>query len=472
MEKRSNLQNLINGTVLYFVATFISKSMSLLMLRFITREIATESYGYYDVIVSLVPLFLPIFTVQSIEAIFRFLFDADENQKKQLLSNLWVIVFMGNLAALVLLVVIDAFFVPIRYMCGFYFYYVVSVFLNMYQRVARSYGKSKKFAISGIINSLFLVVFQIISLYVFCADVNGLLYSYVLAGLFACLYLEMHTKSLQQFKLRYINKYHIKKLIGFGLPLVPNNISWWASSSINRMLIITFISENASGLFGVANKFSSILAMLTGVFQLAWQESAIISYNSKEKSKYYSKVYSKYFFLLFGGCCFVLPIIKICFPLLVSESYQSVWILIPLLMFGTSASSMSMFYGAGYIASQKTKDAFWTTIVGAVINIVICLTFIKPFGLFAPALSSLIAYIIVWVIRHITMKNYFQIKIEWKWLVIVILMGIISTTTYYFAGNIMNWLVFFIIFIFMALGNHDVISKCIKKKNKKNRTIK
>lgn len=470
MEEKSNSQKLINGTMLYFVATFISKSMSLIMLHFITSEIATQAYGYYDVITSLIPLLLPIFTVQSIEAIFRFLFDANENQKKQLLSNLWVIVFLGNILALALLLIFDAFIYPVHHMWGFYLYYVVSVLINMYQRVARSYGKSKKFAISGIINSIFMVLFQMMSLYIFYAGINGLLYSYVFAGLLACIYLEFHTKSLQHFRLQYINISQIKKLIGFGLPLVPNNISWWASSSVNRLIIITAISQNASGLFGVANKFSSILAMLTGVFQLAWQENAITSYNSKDRSKYYTKVYSKYFLLLFGGCCLTLPLIKIFFPLLVSASYQSIWILIPLLMFGTSASSMSMFYGAGYIASQKTKDAFWTTIGGAVVNILLCLLLIKPLGLFAPALSSLMACLLVWVVRHITMKNYFAIKIELKWIFIVFFMGVFSVLAYYLLGNFGNAIGFVILAGIMVFGNLDFIKQLRNKvvKIKKN----
>lgn len=460
---KSNSKKLINGTMLYFIATFISKSMSLLMLPFITRAVAIEAYGYYDVLISLVPLLLPIFTIQSIEAIFRFLFDADVVRKKQLLSNLWIIVFVGNIVALIVMLLFNAMIYPIKYMMGFYLYYVVAVLLNMYQRVARSYGKSKQFATSGIINTFFMVIFQIISLYVLDAGVNGLLYSYFFAGLIACLYLEFHTKSILSFDYKYFNKDQIKEILKFGLPLVPNNIAWWASSSINKVIIITFISQSASGLFAVAGKFSVILAMLTGVFQLAWQESAIITYNSEDSAEYYSSVFNKFLFFVISICCLSIPIIKIMYPVLVAEDYISSWIYVPLLMFAACASSISLFYGAGYIASKKTKDAFWTTILGAGINILLCLMLIKPLGLFAPALSSLIAYMVIWIVRHYTMKKYFTIRINKGIIVTIIIMIIVSCVVYYLTNIVMNGLFFVILTGFVFFNNKDLLKSIFNK---------
>jgi O-antigen/teichoic acid export membrane protein len=410
---------------------------------------------------------MPIFTAQAIEAVFRFLFDADQIRKSILLSSVWFIIILGSLICGVTIGIINKFIFTIPYSGWLFLYYMSTVVVTMYQRVARSIGKSIQFAISGILNSITVITFQIITLIFFSASVEGLMIAYAISAVITCVYLEYHTNSLRVFSLSKVDLKAIKEILNYGLPLIPNNISWWAVSTVNKMMIVAYLGIGANGVFAITAKFTSILSILTEVFRLSWQESAIIAYDEENRTQFYSNTFNKYIIFLFVGCCALLPIIKILLPILVTQEYREAWIYIPPSIFGVCLSSLAAFYGAGYSASQKTKDAFGTTIVGAIINIIVCILLIEQIGLFAPAVSTIAAYLSICVLRQIRMKDYFKINVSINNVFICITICVISTVIYYFSNYILNIVMCLVLIGFLVITNKTLIIFVLSKFRRK-----
>jgi O-antigen/teichoic acid export membrane protein len=462
-EKQSSSNRLFKGTVVYFIGTFISKSMTILILPLITIKLTTEQYGYYDLIITITMIIMPIFTLQSIEAVFRFLFDADEKRKRILLSSVWAIVSIGIIVCGAALLFVTRFVYEIPYWQWLYAYYIANTLLTMYQRVARSLGKNLQFAISGIVNTITMLVFQIIALVCFSATIEGLIIAFAISALITCAYLEYHTMSLRQFSFENIELPTIKEIIRFGLPLVPNNISWWAVSTANKLLIISYLGAGANGIYAITAKFTALLTVLINVFRLSWQESAIVAYSENNKEKFYSKVFNTYISLVFCVCFILLPLIKIVLPILVASNYQSAWLYIPITMIGVSISAIVSFYGAGYMASGKTGGAFWTTNLGTIINLVFCLIFIRKIGLFAPAIATTLAYLGMWITRHISMRSFYRITINYKKILLLTLIGIISLYFYYHVSNIGNVMLMLILCLYTLIDNKELINSSAKR---------
>ncbi len=461
--KQKSVDRLFKGTVVYFIGTFISKSMTILILPLITYKLTTEQYGYYDLIITITMIIMPIFTVQSIEAVFRFLFDADTKRQSILLSNVWAMVVIGSIVCGIILFFVNRLIYEIPYWNWLYLYYIATVMLTMYQRVARSLGKNLQFAISGIINTIVMIISQAIALICFSATIEGLVIAFAVAALITCVYLEYHTKSIRQFSLKNIKVSVIKEFVNYGLPLVPNNISWWAVSMINKLLIISYLGVGANGIYAITAKFTALLAVLINVFKLAWQESAIVAYDEKDKEEFYSKVFNGYLSLVACGCFIVTPLIKIMLPFLVASDYQSAWLYIPITMIGVSISAMVSFYGAGYIASGKTGGAFWTTTFGTIIDVVFCFIFIRKIGLFAPALATTFAYLGIWIIRHISMRSFYRITIDYKKILLLVVIGIVSLYFYYRISNIGNVILMLVLCLYTLIDNKELISSTAKK---------
>jgi len=437
---------LFKGTVIYFIGTFLSKSLTILILPLITYNLTVEEYGTFDLYATIVIIAIPVFTIQTIEAVFKFLFNADEKRINKLISNLWIIIIIGSLIVFFLVIIINKFFIEVPFYGPFYLYYLSTLLLTMYQRVARSFGLSREFAVSGVINVLVLIISQTIALTLLDAKIIGFIYTYVIANFLTVIYLEFKTLSIKKFTLKEYDLKLIKELINFGLPLVPNNISWLSVATINKIIIVSYLGLGSNAIYAITAKFSGAIFTLSDVFKLAWQESAITSYEENGKDEFYSKTFNGLFSIMILLCSLSLPLIKITLPYLVSEDYLSASKYIPQVMIGAGLYAVVGFYGVGYLASSKTKDAFFTTVSGAIVNIIITFILINSIGLFAPIIGTALAYLTIWIMRHIRMKSYFKITIDYYRLIIVSCIYIFTSYIYYTFDTEIN------IFLFVVLG--------------------
>ena len=80
-------KKLVKNTIVYMIGNLSSKLLQILILPILTTLLVSEEYGLYDVIVNTVNLFIPIITLQITQGMFRDLFEADEYEKKKIISS-------------------------------------------------------------------------------------------------------------------------------------------------------------------------------------------------------------------------------------------------------------------------------------------------------------------------------------------------------------------------------------------------
>jgi len=61
------------------------------------------------------------------------------------------------------------------------------------------------------------------------------------------------------------------------------------------------------------DKFSSIIVIVNSFFSLAWQESAIVEYDSKDRDEYYTRMFNTYMKIQLGGAIVLIAFTKIAF---------------------------------------------------------------------------------------------------------------------------------------------------------------
>lgn len=236
----------------------------------------------------------------------------------------------------------------------------------------------------------------------------------------------------------------------FSFPLIPNSLCWWATISLDKFLILFYLGEGSNGIYAMTTKFSSIITMITSVFILAWQETSIREYSNKDKHILYSSVFNKFYTLLFSFIIMMLPFIKLVFRFLIDSSYIEVIKYIPLSFLGTTISAIASFYGVGYLASGKTRDAFRTTTYGALINFIFVIIFINKIHLYANFIATIISFTLVSLRRSTSMKEYFPINVDKSKILLYISFYVLSVFIYYYFNSIVN-LVFLLITILVLI---------------------
>ena len=115
-------------------------------------------------------------------------------------------------------------------------------------------------------------------------------------------------------------------------------------------------------------------------------------------------------------------------------------------MIATYYSNLSSFYGGIFSAYKDTKIMGTTTIVAAVLNLVIVFLFVTKFEIYAACFATLIANLIVYFYRKKKLRKYLKLR-ELKWQGPLLFLAIICLAYYakYIPGIAQNQILIWII---------------------------
>lgn len=459
----SATQRLAKNTLVYLVGNLGSKLLQLLILPVTTSFLLTEEYGYYNLIVTSINLVTPLVTFQLSEAMFRNLFCGSDEHKRVVLSSVAAFLVGGMTALALVVFALSTFSLSVQFPVLVFLNYISYVVFVCLQKVARSEQKNLVVAVSGVVNTVVMLATQLLCLVVLDLGADGMLLANFTSYFVACVFLEAKVRAIRCISPRWFNWGELKSMLGLSAPLVPNSVCWWFVSAGNGYIVTFMLSAAANGIYAIASNFSQMLSFATGVFQMAWQESSIIESDRDGRDRFYTRTFDAYMRLLLGAFFVLLPFIRLVMPYLVAGDYQKAYLYVPPLIAGAVFSAFSQFYGSSYLAFEKTRGAISTTLIAALINILICVIGMGSIGLFAPAIGSALAFAAQWVIRMRQMRGYFKVKIDLRAFLLLLMFCAISIAVYYTLCST-GQLLFFFVGVGVAVAfNRELIRAVFQK---------
>ena len=227
-------------------------------------------------------------------------------------------------------------------------------------------------------------------------------------------------------------------MIRYSWPLLPNLISWWLINEVNRFIILFKLGADYNGVFALAIRFPSIIIMVNTVFMLAWQDQVITTNDEPGKQAFDRKVFSLFMNLQLSLVAVLISVSPFIIKYFVGPAFSACWKYMPPLYLGVAFSAFAGFLGTYYLGAKQTKAIFTTTIIGSIVNIIICISLIKNTGLYAPAFGTCIGYMVMYFARvqnstAILHDRALQIK-----LFLLLLYVTAVTTVVYVENDIMN----------------------------------
>ena len=456
-------KQLAKNTIIIFFGKVCTQLISFLLLPLYTAYLATSEYGIVDLIQTYVTLLVPIITLELEMSIFRWLIDSrgkDKETKKLISNDLYILFLSLGIFSILFLIVTSFVHIPFRFIILIDI--IVCVLSGNFLQISRGLGKITDFSISCILTGLTTVITNII-LIVFChMQAEGMIISMALANGVCSLYLFLRLKLYKMIDLKQVDHKLLKGMYKYSIPLVPNGISWWIVNVSDRSIISIVLGASFNGLYAISNKFPTIISSLTGIFNLSWSESASLHINSKDRDEFFSDITNtiiRLFSTLGVGMLACMPFI---FPIMINSKYHDAYLYIPPLVVGTIFNVAICLYSQIYLAKKMSKQVASTTILGAVINILINVVFIKYIGLFAASLSTMVSYMVMAIYRHFDLKKYVNIKISKMLLVKVFLMFTLISISYYINNVYLNIVSLIIVCIDAYFLNRQLLKDSIK----------
>lgn len=424
--------DLIKNTLIIAIGRIATQFIGFLLLPLYTYFLTPGEYGLVDLIVTYVTLLIPALTLQLEMASFRFLVDArkDAILRLKVISNI-AYMFTPLLVGTILISGILGILFSFTYTVPILFAGFAIAIANICLQITRGLGDNKKFAIASIIIGLSTAITAVWFIALAGLKINGVLYSIGTANIIGAIYLVIKMRLYRYVKFGLRDKILQREILGYSTPLVPNGVAWWVINVSDRTIITIMISAAANGIYAVSSKYASIFSSLFGIFSMSWTESASMHINAKDRDKFFSSVYNAAL-RLFGSLGLVLiSTIPFIFPTLVSESFNEAYLYVPILVVAAFFNAIVGLYSAIYVAKKLTKQVMNTSLVAAVVSIVLTIGLIPVFGLFAAAGATAIAFFAMAIFRHFDVRKYVTITYERRLFFVLPMLYIVVGTSYY-----------------------------------------
>lgn len=458
---KENTKELRKNTLTIAIASVGSKMITFILGPIYSYLLAADEYGKMDLIVTTASLLLPFICFDVYEATFRYSCD-EKFDKKKIFSTSICFSFLG----IVILGFISLGIVLIYpsmtklWVCVAISSFVDAVITILIQ-FARGIGQMKVYAFSGVVNAILLLGSNALLMVFLKFGLTGWIISFIVAKFGVLIYVVFAVKAFSYFSFREFDVSYAKNFLKFSIPLLPTATMWWIMNMSDRYVLALYIGPAATGLYAVANKLPNVLGSFENVFYQAWQTTAIKSLSDDDKDEYYSSVLRGYILVIIMAIICILLVIKPFIYYLFAEDYRTSWSCAPILLVGVLIHAINGNLGSLYSVFKQTKGAFYSTFLGAFVNIVLNLIFVRKYALIGAALTTLIGYLCTMVWRIIDTNKFAKLSVL-KWNTIAAFLILAAQFVLTYIDGAWSYILRAILIVVYFVINKDLFFSLIK----------
>lgn len=404
---------LFKNVGLMVIGQFGSRMLSFFLVPLYTSVLSTADYGTFDLYGTIVQLLVPVLTLNIYDAVLRFALDGKEDIKQ--VHAVAASVFLAGVLTLLILIVTNLFvgFLPIvnEYPWLFFLFYIGNALSLLLSNFARGLDDVSATVISGIVTTLTMILLNIW----FLIGLGWGLFGYFaanIAGMAAGCLVYVFRLRLWQYPIIPRDMALGRRMVSYSSPLIANSVSWWINSASSRYIIIWISGIAANGLFSAANKIPSIISMAANLFNSAWVMSSVKEFDSEDRDGFFSKTCRTFSGAIMICCALLIAGSYILGDFLYRGEFHSAWKLTPLMALGSALSAVAGYLGGIFAAAKQTKIFTYSTVIGCVVNIVLCAILAKLFGVIGAAAAVAISNYVILVIRFAQIKRFMHIDLS------------------------------------------------------------
>lgn len=407
-------KSLLINSGLYFIGSLGKGAASVIVVFFGSFFLGPSEMGGYDLVISTISLLQPVIIFEINDGIYRWLLEDGVNSWDVIRCGYRIVFRNLAVAAAVMAILLPL--LPVRHRLLIGLLTAVNCLYPVFQQITRGLKHHQIFARSGILNSILLLGLSVFLVAFTDLGAGAFYLAQLLAGAATVLYLLFSQKL-------FCSPWGgdseaIRRISGpmqrYSLLMIPNYVNQWLMKTLDKYFILFYLGTWSNGIYTVAHRFPDMLVMINSMFYSAWVEQAIVEYGSADRDRYFSKVYLAYSRLLFSIVLLAIPLTRYVLSVFAGAEYFSAYRYVPFLYIGVIFLGLSGFVGTGYLGTKKTGGLMWTSVAGAIVNMVVNALLIPVLGLQAAGISSCCAYGVMWGLRIVQTRKFFRLEIRWK----------------------------------------------------------
>ncbi|HKS27276.1 MAG TPA: flippase [Pyrinomonadaceae bacterium] len=413
-----HLRRLSTQTVIYGMGDAVTRIAGLILLPIYTRILTPADYGRLALLVLVSTIISLILEFGMRSAFFRFYFQHEEVEVRRRLTGTALIFLLG--AALIILAPL---FLSISYLSLPLFkdaallpliqIVLIGTFFDLGSiipfSIFRAEQRATQYAALSLMRFFINTILNIVAVVVLRWGVEGIIYANLLTSiLFFLICLVLTLPSIRW----TIDFGLLKRLLVFGLPLVPAYLAGWALTFSDRFFLERYADLSQVGVYAIGYSIASVLNMVMGWFNTAWLPYCYSVAEQPGAKEFYARMltYALTLFTLVAiGLSLFSPEVLY---LLATPSYYGAARVVPLVTLAY------LFYEANYLIAfgldLTGKTSYYGLIVGiaAVLNLLLNFSLIPPFGMMGAAWATALSYMSLMVLAYVIVRRIYPVRYE------------------------------------------------------------
>ncbi|GHV93504.1 polysaccharide biosynthesis protein [Spirochaetia bacterium] len=416
------LKRFLKDSFVYGIGNILTKGISLFLLPVYVKVLSPEDYGVIDFLLVLFTLVGVFFSLEIYQAIARYYHEfKDINERKEYLSTAFLFISISYLLFTVLIILsskkisLNVFntYSNAELPVDISLAAVSTYFSTLYSfsgSILRYGFKVKIFALCSFINSITTIVLSIVFVVWLHYGIRGIFLGQLIGNTLA--FSVAFYNSKDNFFL-YFNTKKLKFLLRYSLPLIPSSIGVFLLAYLDRIIIKYFLTITDLGIYGVANRFSSVASLIMMGLSTAITPLIYANYKKDSTPEEIAVIFSflSSFIIIFvsGITLFSNEILYV----FTAPAYYKASVLFPFLFLAGFLSKMYDFT-PGLSIAKKTKTIAIVYIFGAFVTVLLDLLSIKRFGILSVAVVNLFSALLVFIVNFIFSQKYYKINYRLK----------------------------------------------------------
>ncbi len=428
----------IKAGVWYTFGNFFLKGISIITIPIFTRLLTTTDYGQIALYTTWISVFSCIVGLSLNSSVVLGKYDYESTYNQYLSS----VLFLSSLSFFCILFIVVIFRESISNIIGFpisiiilmvfqsYFSFVISFNASKYI-CEYKYKTSLAISLTSTIINVILSVILVLLIHEnkYLGRIFGGAITTSIFGFIIFIFIIFKGKEL-------INKEYWKYALVLSLPMMPHLLSQLILGQSDKIMIDKFIGSSAVGIYSFSYNIGTIVLIFLGSLNNAWVPWFYKKMDLKEYYEIINK--TKYYMMLFISLVILLIFTS---PELVyfmgPARYRVGIIFIPIIIVSyyfqflyTLLVNIEFFYKKNFFIPIGT-------LIAAILNILLNFYFIPRYGYIAAAYTTLVSYIVLFIMHYLVATYLLEINIyKFKFFIKPTLHVIAFTILFYFIRNV------------------------------------
>lgn len=418
----SAFKDMLRGGLAFGVSSSLVSAVGFVLIPLYTRYLSVDEFGLLGLIGLTVSVSTAIFGLGLGSAIFRSYFDyEDKANQKKLVGTALLVAVIGS-AGLVVLATISAesviaqriFGVPGtgRYFRIALYAGAIGLLNAIPLAVYRAERQFTRFAIFNLMAAGLQAILIIVLVVPFHLGLAGIVTGQLLAISAVNILLLYSVRAKTEIALL---RGEVRKLLAYGLPLVPGGVLYLLLTTGNLYFVQTTIGLAEVGVFNLAIKIASIFAILVvAPFQLVWLPMVFSVEKSSYADRFYANmlVYALYVAVGIGVglSVFAREVVQI----VSTPDYASAAQLVGLLIFGHILFVAQNIFNVGIILKRKTVYWSISLVLETIVSVLMWLVLAPYWGTRGIAAGSIIGYAVGAGTTLMFSRRFLRVHYEWR----------------------------------------------------------